>query len=64
VTKLSKSPVVSGVKIVSTHASEVSGVDAKTFIVSVQLRGIGADAGVAGVLDAKPAGLASVEEKP
>ncbi|HYE61441.1 MAG TPA: hypothetical protein VD997_05555 [Phycisphaerales bacterium] len=64
VTRLSKSPVVAGVKIVSTHASEISGVEAKTFIVSVQLRGITADVGLAGVLDAKPAGLASVEEQP
>lgn len=62
VAKLGKSPVVNNVKIVSTHASEVSGVEAKSFIVSVQLRGIDAAAGAQDVLDNKGSSLATAQE--
>jgi hypothetical protein len=62
VSKLGKSPVVHGVKIVSTHALEISGVEAKSFIVSMQLRGIDAAAGVSDVLDGKGSSLATVPD--
>lgn len=62
VSRVSKNPVISNVKIVSTLATEVSGVEAKSFTISVQLRAIDADTGLQGVLDARPDAIAGAED--
>ncbi len=66
VAHLLKSPVISGVKIVSTHATEINGADAKTFTISVQLKAIDADAGLVTVMDSQhtPATTAQAQERP
>jgi hypothetical protein len=64
VSRVSKNPVVANVKIVSTQATEVSGVEAKSFIVSVHLRAADAETGFAGVLDQHRDFIAGVEDKP
>jgi hypothetical protein len=62
VTRISRNPVIANVRIVSSHTTEVSGVEAKSFIINVHLRSIDADAGLHAMLDAHNNAFAGAEE--
>ena len=61
--RLLGSPIVASAKIVSTHA-DVNGGEAKTFVISVQLRAIAPEATLAAVCTPQPQGRSVGPEAP